>query len=403
MRFWLALLRPLLSALLLAALAACGAPRPSSPTTVEPLRPAAQAVPDALLLDVNIAIFDAGIDALDPRRATTTPGVRRAEAHYVPMRLRDTLAASRQWGLVRVVPDTARIVDVMVSGRILESDGRELAVEVSVTDSSGTTWFTRRYHEAVSPYAYDMEIRRNKQPFQNLYNRIANDMQAYLDEQGLARRETLRHTSELRFAAHLAPDAFGDYVTTAANGRHELARLPAENDPLLARVRRIRVRDEAFVDHLQQSYETFDRNMTPAYDRWREESLREAAARDELNSEALLRTVGGALAVIGGILAQTSDSVAVRNAGVIGIGGGAYSVYSGVEKHAQAQIHSDVLKGLSESLNEEVQPATIALTDRTVELRGSVEAQYHQWQDLLTQIYRLESGTGDPAPEPLAE
>ncbi|MGE0483063.1 MAG: hypothetical protein AB7Q81_02890 [Gammaproteobacteria bacterium] len=395
--------RALLSALLLAALAACGAPRPSPPTTVEPLRPAAQAIPDALLLDVDIAIFDAGINELDPRRDTTTPGVRRAEAHYVPMRLRDTLAASRQWGLVRVVPDGTRIVDVTVNGRILESDGRELAVEISVSDASGTKWFTRRYAEAVSPYAYDMEIRRNKQPFQNLYNRIANDMQSYLDQQGLARRETLRRTSEMRFAAALAPEAFANYVTSDGRGAHTLVRLPAENDPLLARVHRIRVRDDAFVDHLQQSYDTFDRNMTQAYDRWREESLREASARDDRNSEALVRTLGGALAVIGGILAQTSDSAAIRNAGVIGIGGGAYSVYSGMEKRAEARVHGDVLRGLSESLNEEVQPATIELTDRTIELRGSVEAQYHQWQDLLTRIYRLESGAGDAGPDTLTE
>lgn len=395
--------RALLLLLASLVLAACGGPRPSSPTTVEPLRPAAATIPDDALLDVGIAIFDAGIDQLDPRRATTTPGVRRAEAHYVPMRLRDTLTASRQWGQVRVVPDTARVVDVMVSGRIVESDGRRLTVEVTVADASGATWFTRRYDETVSVYAYDMEIRRRKQPFQNLYNRIANDMQAWIDEHGLAYRTTLRNLSEMRFAAQLAPEAFADYVQGNGEGSYVLARLPAHDDPLMARVRRVRARDDAFYEHLEQSYLAFDRDMTAPYDRWREESLREAEERDELEGQALVRTLGGALAVIGGILAQTSDSAALRNAGVIGIGGGAYSVYSGMEKRAEARVHTAALKRLSESLNQDVQPATIALTDRTVELRGSVAEQYRQWQDLLTQIYRLESGQGEAEPMPMNE
>ncbi len=370
-------------------------------TEVQPVAAAPQPVPEHLLLDVNIAIFDAGIDTLDPAETTTTPGIRRAEAHYVAQRIKDTLEDTRQWGIVRVVPQTGREVDVMVSGKILESDGETLKVEVMVEDARGVRWFTRTYDEAISRFAYDMEIRRRQEPFQNLYNRIANDMRDYLAQEDLALREQIRATTELRFAERFAPEAFAGYLERDSRGRYSVKRLPAEGDPLLARVRNIRVRDQLFIDHLQAAYDEFDRSMTRPYDNWREESYREAEAEDRLKSQALARTLGGALAVIGGILAQTSNNRAVRSAGVIGIGGGALAVKSGLDKGAEARIHTEALRELSESLNAEIQPQTIALTDRTIELTGTVEEQYQQWQALLQQIYLLETGQAGGGEAPL--
>ena len=101
-------------------------------------------VPPDLLLDVQIAIFDAGIDLLDPKTTTTTPGVRRAEAHYIPPRLAEQLAHTGHWGSITVVPETGRASDVEVQGKIIESDGETLEVEVSVADARGKHWFTRQ-------------------------------------------------------------------------------------------------------------------------------------------------------------------------------------------------------------------------------------------------------------------
>lgn len=385
------------AAFLVLLLAACnGQPVRNNP--IESTRPAAQTIPSHLKLDVNVAIFDAGVDTLDPNRTTTTPGIRRAEAHYVPQRLKDTLEASREWGRVRVVPDATHIVDVMVSGKILESDGGNLKIEVQVDDARGDTWFRRTYSEAVNQFAYDLEIRRRQEPFQNVYTRVVNDMIEYLSRQELATLGAIRQISELRFAERFAPEAFSGYVSADSRGRYSLNRLPAESDPLLARVRNIRARDATFIDRLQDSYDAFDRNMAESYDHWRQETLLEAAAERELKNDALARTLGGALAVIGGILAQGSNNSAVRTAGVVGIGGGAVAVASGFEKRAEARIHTQAMKELSDSLNAEVQPQTIALTDRNIELTGTIEEQYNQWQGLLRQIYLLETGQANDLP-----
>ena len=349
-------------------------------------------IPGDLLLDVNIAIFDAGIENMDPRKTTTTPGIRRAEGHYVAQRLKSTLETSRQWGTVRVVPEAGRIVDVTVSGKILESDGRTLKIEVGVSDASGQQWFRRNYAQSVNRFAYDAEIRRRNEPFQNVYTQIANDMQDYLSQQELSRLRSLRGITELRFAELFAPQVFGEYLSRDSGGKVTLRRLPADGDPHLQRIRQIRARDQMFVDNLQGNYDAFDRNMTLPYDRWREQSLAEENAEKELKSQALTRKIGGALAVIGGILAQTSGNQAVRTAGVIGIGGGALAVKSGFDKSSEARIHTEAMKELSDSLNREVQPQTITLTDQTIELSGTVEQQYAQWQALLHKIYSLETG-----------
>ncbi len=377
-------------------LSACGG-QIARNAPLEPTKPVIASIPENLLLDVNVAIFDPGIDTLNPNNTTTTPGIRRAEGHYVAKRISETLAGTGQWGTVRVVPESDREVDVMVSGKILESDGENLEIEARVIDARGQQWFERRYAERVNQFAYDLEARRRQEPFQNVYNRLANDMRDYLQRQDLNVLRGIRATTEMRFAARFAPEAFAEYLSVDSRGHYTLNRLPAENDPLLQRVRAIRVRDEAFVERLQDSYNQFDRNMIESYDHWRQESLVESAQESELKSQALARALGGALAVIGGVLAQSSSSSAARTAGVIGIGGGAVAMASGYEKNAEARIHTQAMKELSDSLNAEVQPQTIALTDRNIELTGTIEEQYAQWQDLLQQIYRLETGQ-DTAP-----
>lgn len=372
-------------------------------TQVEPVAPALTHIPDELLLDVNIAIFDPGIDNLNPKRTTTTPGIRRAEGHYVAQRIKDTLETAQQWGTVRVVPQTGREIDVMVAGKILKSDGQTLNIEVEVVDASGARWFRRNYEESVSRFAYDAEIRRRQEPFQNVYTRLANDMQDYLTKRELSDLRSIRATTEVRFAERFAPEAFADYLSRDGGGVATLKRLPADDDPLLQRIRQIRVRDQMFIDNLQENYDAFDQSMGQSYDYWREESYSEADAERELKSQALIRTLGGALAVIGGILAQTSGNQAARTAGVIGIAGGAYAFKSGLDKRAEARIHTSAMKELSDSLNAEVQPQTIALTDRTIELSGTVDEQYAQWQALLKEIYLIETGQAEAAQQPPAE
>ena len=103
------------------------------------------------LLDVGIRVFDAGIpkeveenpDLADEKRVY--PDIRRAEARYFPSQLRDTLAGTAQWGAVRVVPALVDSTDLIVTGKILESNGAELKLAIHAQDSTGRVWLDGDY------------------------------------------------------------------------------------------------------------------------------------------------------------------------------------------------------------------------------------------------------------------
>jgi len=344
------------------------------------------------LLDVGIDIFDPGLDTIDEKQPVTSPAVRQAEARYIPNTLKETLQRSGNWGAVRVIPDRRSETDVWVEGKVLKSDGDTLKVQVRVGDASGKEWFDRVYEEQVSKYAYDDGLRQMSEPFQGLYNRVANDMLEYrqrLDSRDVAEIRTI---AELKFAQDFAPEAFDRYLETDGRGNYTVKRLPAENDPIMQRIKAIRERDHLFVDTLQEHYNAFARQLEQPYRDWRSQAYRESRALKELNDQATANLIGGALAVLGGILAQGSGSQVARTAGVVGIGAGAYAFKRGLDKRSEAQIHAAGLQELADSLGSEVRPYTVELEDRKVTLTGTVEEQYEQWRQLLAEMYAEERG-----------
>ena len=127
-------------------------------------------VPEHELLDVGVRLFDANIPQAvldDPDLADKVriyPDIRRAEARYLPNQLRSTLEGTGQWGVVRVIPPTVEVMDGMVSGRIIESTGTALEVDVTVVDSTGRTWFQRRYEAAADTRSYREGASRARDP-----------------------------------------------------------------------------------------------------------------------------------------------------------------------------------------------------------------------------------------------
>jgi hypothetical protein len=360
-------------------------------------------VPEDQLLDVGVGLFDPGIDGLkqDEENPRVFPEVRKAEARYMPNVLAATLQGSGTWGVVRVVPDRQSEMDVWVDARIIQSDGEFLKLAVTVQDSSGKVWFTKNYEEEASKYSYDREVQRqNLEPFQGLYNRIANDMLAYRSQLHGGDVYTLRTITELKFAQRFAPEVFADYLVTDGKGRYGIKRLPADNDPLLERLRRIRERDNLFVDTLQDYYTNFSDQMRGPYTQWRDESYKETMDLREAKRSGTARTVGGVLVGLAGIaaaiLAGGSSSGYARSAGqvagVVGVGAGAMLVKSGLDQSAEAKMHAEALKEIAASLDAEIAPHTVTLEDRTVTLTGTVEQQYAQWRQILRDIYETETG-----------
>jgi hypothetical protein len=364
-------------------------------TSYTPIVQDSQNVPEDLLLDVGVAVFDPGIDEIDKRdEETTNHEIRVAESRYAPFLLAETLQRSANWGIVRLMPNNESPMDVIVNGTILQSDGEAMQIRIEVTDSSGREWYTKVYSELISQFSYEPSQRQQADPFQVIYNKISNDLLEYR-QRNLTNQQIveLRTISELLFARRFSPEVFDAYLTTNRQGNLVITALPAETDPVLQRVRDIRERDFMFIDTVQDYYATYVRQMRLPYDTWRALSYDETIELRELRASANRRFVAGAAAVLGGLAAATSGgNYATQAGGAVGVGAGAYLIKSGFDKRAEAKLHSDALQELGESLENEVAPRVFSLDDRTITLTGSVEEQYAQWKEVLADIYASEVG-----------
>lgn len=388
-------LKNLLGLILLASFAGACATHTVKTTSYTPVIQDTQNIPEDLLLDVGIALFDPGIDEIKRgEEETVNHEIRIAESRYAPYLLAETLQRSGNWGIVRLMPNDASPMDVLLKGTILQSNGEVMSIRVEVADASGKEWYTKDYEEEISRFSYDTSERQKNDPFQIIYNNIANDLLVYrqrnVSETDITRIRTI---SEMLFAKRFSPEAFSDYLTQDRRGNYQLVSLPAQTDPVLERIRDIRERDFMFIDTVQDYYATYVRQMRLPYDSWREQSYQETVELRELRNSARRRFIAGTAAVIGGLAAATTGgNYATQTGGAIVVGAGAYLIKSGFDKRAEAKIHMEALEELGQSLENEVAPRVINLEDRTITLTGSVEEQYSQWREILADLYAADIG-----------
>jgi hypothetical protein len=238
-----------------------------------------------------------------------------------------------------------------------------------------------------------------RDPFQNVYNDIANDLLAA--RAGMTRDELVdvRRVAELRFASSLAPTLFEEHLDEE-RGRYELVRLPADNDPMVERMRSVRDRDTLFVDTLNEHYAGFYRQMDGPYSDWRKYSYDEAIALKELQAAARWRKIVGAAAVVGSVMADAnSESRAGDAAANVMLIGGIELFRQGIQVGKEAKMQAEILAELSNSFGSEIEPATVEVAGETRRLEGSAATQYAEWRRLMRQIYEAETGFDLPDEE----
>jgi hypothetical protein len=351
------------------------------------------------LLDVGVAIFDPNVpEEYDEQIAQLVqPDIRRAEANYLPYFAKNLLQSTGNWGAVRVIPRPTHAVDVVVSGRILHSDGESLEVEITVEDATGEVWFTNAYEELASKYAYDDSVPRSIDPFQAIYKNLADDMLAYRRELSAEQVAVIRATAKMKFAREFAPDAFAEHVARTKDGEFVLKRLPAPDDPMLQRVERVREREYLFIDTLDEYFENYYRNMYGPYQSWREATYEEALAYKLLRAEARRRTIGGAAAIVGGVAAMAeSNDPAMDTGGLVSVIGGAMTLKSAITKREDAEIHAEAMREVGVAAEAEVMPHTIELENQVVRLDGTVEEQYDKLRGILRDLYFADLGIPPP-------
>jgi hypothetical protein len=207
----------------------------------------------------------------------------------------------------------------------------------------------------------------------------------------------IRTTAKLKFAAEFAPDAFDGYLVKDKEGIISINRRPADDDPMMERLLKIREREYMYVDTLNEQYDQFYNTMWPSYENWRSLNLTERQAMKEIKKRALTRQLIGALLVAGAIAAGSIDSINTGGlqAGMILIGG--QVIISGFNISKEADIHEAAIQELSESFSSEMKPIVMEFEGKQYELSGSAEEQFKQWRELLRKIYYAETGF-DPEP-----
>jgi len=350
-------------------------------------------------LDVIIPVFDPGLPEgpVDYDKENIWPELRRAEANRFAYKLKEKLETTGQFGAIRVTPDKTATGDLYILGRIVESNGEEVEIEIEAVDISGKGWLDKHFdHEVAEGFHRDMR-NDGKDPYDPLFEEAAEEIVEELSDHSSKELENLHYLADIRFGANFSESTFMQYMKTNG-GKFTLVSKPSDDDPMLQRVRAIRVRDQLFVDSLQDNYGFFSEQMKESYLMWQKQSLLEMQAEREASQQAIGQAIGGVLfiglAVLAAVAGANSDAIGSSSAGATGaiLGGmaGASLITQSFKTSAEAKVHRDSLNELGQSVDMELAPQVIAFEKESVELTGDAREQFMQWRTFLQKIYSEE-------------
>jgi len=319
-------------------------------------------------LNVSISVFEAGVPA-DPsvhRDLRIFPRIREVEARFLPFVLRETLADTGHWGAVRVVPEPDPATEVAISGSIIRSDGERLELRVRAVDATGRVWFERHFESRPADAGALSANADTGSPYQPLYDEIARVLRASREQLNDRELQRIAEVSLMRYAAELAPSAFGQYIAEDADGRYSLQRLPARSDPMLERIERIRLTEYVITDTVDAKFRELHGEIASTYALWRD-YRRKSVEYDRQNAEH----------------AQATSSDVPR---------GSYDALKTLyDNYKWDRVTAQEQDRLAIAFNNEVGPVVEAMEARIDELENWVDAKYAEWHGLLEELFEVET------------
>lgn len=319
-------------------------------------------------LNISIAVFDPGVpdDPLETGRERVLPEVREIEALLLPFMLREALVETNEWGAVRVVPQSEDAAELLVSGEIVRSDGNGLELSVLVLDAGGRQWIDNVYASDATSIGADSGEPADLYGYESLFDAIAEDLRLARAARSQAELSDIIEISFLRYATELAPSIFDGYLVTMADGTTELQRLPAENDPMLERIERIRRSEYVFIDTVDEQFQELHGEIVSIYDLWLE--YRRQVAQFE-NREI--------------------QRVATQTSGPRGSYDAVRSLY---DNYKWARMQQQRQADRAQAFDNEVGPTVDAMQARVAQLESWLGQQYAEWRGLLEELFALETG-----------
>ena len=346
-------------------------------------------LPPEELLDIGILLFDPNIP--EEEDDFIFPEIRKAEARYMPFHLKKTLQDTGFWGGVWVLPEISEAIDLIVTGRIEVSDGLDISIRIGVWDITGKEWVNKVYSSTIAQSSYSKRRDLTQDPYQNVYNKIANDLVKIKQQFKTEELERISEIGDIRFAAELIPNVYNEYLVKDKKNIYKAQRLPDDDDAIMQRVYNIQEREFLLLDTLNEYYAQLYENISQPYEDWRKLSREDMITYQELKKSARTRQLLGAAALLGAI-ASDGDSRASSTMRQMAIYGGMEAMRSGFGKASEAKIYKESMKELGTAFDSQAEPLIIELEGQTIRLTGNAQEKFLEWRKLLKQIYIDETG-----------
>ncbi len=350
-------------------------------------------------IDVVIPVFATGIpeDSDKYEEEGIWPELRRAEANRFALKLKAAIEKTEAFGAVRVTPDKTATGELYILGAIKISNGEEVKINLQVVDISGKLWLDKSFDLTIKEAFHGNLRNKGKDPYDPVFDEAAKKIANQLKYYSAKNLNDLQYITNLRFGASFSEESFAKYMAVE-RGKTKLISIPSDDDPMLRRIKAIRVRDQLFIDRLQVNYSSFSSKMDDSYLIWQEQALQEVKAERKAKSKATKEAVTGifftGLAIAAAVLGANSGSANAQTAGMIGatVGGiaGAALIRKSFQTSEEAKIHRESLNELGQSLDMELAPQMIIFEKQTVKLTGDAKQQFAQWRNFLKKIYAQE-------------
>ena len=354
----------------------------SASTSSEPVVPRVDVQPD-----LHIGLFE--IDG-------NKPPISQVDAFHIPHQLTRRLRESGFWSSVQITPTASYTADFFLWGEVVKGTAQRLELNVALYDASGATWLEKRF---VGKADRSHDELAAVSPFHSMLDQITREVnQAIATKLNPISWKMIRQISSIRFARGLAPDAFEDYLEIDSKGIAQLTRLPADDDPMMDRVERIRSREESLIASMDAYYGKALDEINPSYLEWQNYAARESHKQQKYARRSWL---DGALLIAGELTnagAMFVDSFEGEDKE--GDADGVTLADRGYEQgkawsRGYGQRASELEQRLARSehlASVEMEPYVIEVEGTTERLTGTAIEQYAQWRVLLAKIYAKEVG-----------
>jgi hypothetical protein len=358
-----------------------------------------------IFLDVAIPVFDPGIPKdkygnVDDKAVVEEdiwPQVRRLEANRFAMYTKEALTKSKAFGSINVTPDANASADVYILGKINYSDTETIRIGVRVMDATNTVWGEEDFEFQVSEGFYRDALRKDDNPYEPIFKNIASYVYNLLIKKSEKDKSNIELVSDVRYAAMYSPEVFTSYLGKKKSswGRTsntiELNGAPSESDPMYQRITAIKAKDSAFVDTLQDSYDTFHATSHDAYRDYHRETLPVAAEIRKAKGE---RTKSQILTGIFTVLSAAASTQDTHLGNVAALGSGllaANSLNEAVKANRVISSQRKVLDEMGQNLDIKVTQQVVEFNDQSIELKGTASEQHAQLRSRLLEIHNIEN------------